>query len=123
FYSTNTGLQNQNVLHVTEKLDDPGRVLIDPNKLSEDGTVSISQPSYTEDGSLMAYGLAKSGSDHSDIRVKNVATGEDLPDNIPPARNGGVEWKHDMSGFYYGQYPKTTEHGRAEQAYNFKMYF
>jgi protease II len=88
FYSTNSGLQNQNVMHVTEKIGDAGRVLIDPNKLSEDGTVSIGQASYTKDGTLMAYGLAKSGSDHSEIRVKDVVTGKDLDDVIPPARQG-----------------------------------
>src|SRR5262249_19031926 len=119
----NTGLQNQNILWVTEKIGDKGRVLIDPNKLSDDGTVSLGFTSYTKDGTLMAYGLAKGGSDHSEIRVKNVATGEDLPDVIAPARAGRIEWKHDNSGFYYGKFPKTTEHGRAEQAYNHQLFF
>lgn len=123
FYSTNSGLQNQNVFHVTEKIGEPGRVLIDPNKLSEDGTVSLGGTSYSKDGSLMTYGLAQSGSDHSEIRVKNVATGEDLPDVLPPARQGVSAWKHDNSGFYYSKFPKTTEHGRAEQAFNHKIYF
>ena len=123
FYSANSGLQNQGILHVTDQIGRPGRVLIDPNALSDDGTVSLGQTSYTRDGTLMAYGLARSGSDHSDIRVKNVVTGEDLPDVIPPGRGGGVAWKHDNSGFYYGRYPKTTEHGRSEQAYNYKLYF
>lgn len=123
FFSTNTGLQNQNVLRVTEQIGAPGRVLVDPNTLSEDGTVSLGGTSFTKDGTLMTYGLARGGSDHSEIRVKNVVTGEDLPDVIPPARQGGVAWKHDKSGFYYGRFPKTTEHGRNEQAYNYKLHF
>lgn len=123
FYSTNSGLQNQNVLHVTEKIGTPGRVLVDPNALSEDGTVSLGGTSYTKDGTLMTYGLSHGGSDHADIRVKDVVTGKDLPDVLPPARQGGIAWKHDKSGFYYGKYPKTTEHGRNEQAYNYKIYF
>ena len=123
FFSTNTGLQNQNVLRVTEQIGAPGRVLVDPNTLSEDGTVSLGGTSFTKDGTLMTYGLARGGSDHSEIRVKNVVTGEDLPDVIPPARQGGIAWKHDRSGFYYGRFPKTTEHGRNEQAYNYKLYF
>src|SRR5439155_24241752 len=79
--------------------------------------------SFTKDGTLLAYGLAQSGSDHSEIHVRDTATGMDLRDIIPPARQGGVEWKHDNSGFYYAKLPKTSEHGRNEQAYDDKLYF
>src|SRR5206468_55945 len=123
FFSTNSGLQNQSVVHATEKIGDAGRVLIDPNQLSKDGTISLGLESFTKDGTLLAYGLAQSGSDHSEIHVRRVASGEDLADVIPPARQGGVAWKHDNSGFYYAKLPKTTEHGRSEQAYNDKLYF
>src|SRR5439155_3521283 len=71
FFSTNSGLQNQSVLHVTEKVGDEGSVLIDPNKLSEDGTVSLSFTDYTQDGTMLAYGVAHSGSDHSEIHVRS----------------------------------------------------
>lgn len=123
FFSTNTGLQNQSVLRVAESVGGADRVLIDPNTLSEDGTVSLGGTSYSKDGTLMTYGLARSGSDHSEIRVKNVATGQDLPDLLPAARQSVSAWKHDNSGFYYGKFPKTTEHGRSEQAFYYKLYF
>jgi prolyl oligopeptidase len=123
FFTTNSGLQNQSVLHVTERVGDAGRVLIDPNQWSRDGTAFLSFTSYTKDGTLMAYGVAQSGSDHSEIHVMDVAAGRELPDVIPPARMGSVEWKHDNSGFYYGKYPRTTEHGRSEQAYGYRLYF
>src|SRR5947207_13434857 len=61
FFSTNSGLQNQSVVHATEKIGGAGRVLIDPNCLSEDGTVSLGLESFTKDGTLLATGLARSG--------------------------------------------------------------
>src|SRR5688572_4547503 len=56
-YSKNDGLQNQSVLYITDSVDSPGRVLLDPNKLSADGTAALSGSSFTEDGKLWAYGV------------------------------------------------------------------
>src|SRR5437773_10529496 len=55
FFSINSGLQNQSVLHVTEKIGDSGRVLIDPNQLSKDGTSSLGLESVTKDDTRLAY--------------------------------------------------------------------
>ncbi|HRK30897.1 MAG TPA: hypothetical protein PLD59_07435, partial [Tepidisphaeraceae bacterium] len=122
FYSTNTGLQNQSVNWVTETIGQPGRVLLDANKLSEDGTVSLSGADYTVDGTLMTYQLAQSGSDHSEIRVKDVLTGQDLPDVIPPARQGVSDWLPDKSGFYYGRFPTGGGDMQTEVAYGYQLF-
>jgi len=105
FYSYNTGLQNQSVLYVTDRPEEKGRVLLDPNTLSKDGTVSLAGTSINEDGSLVAYALSKGGSDVSTWKVRDVATGEDLPDTLPTGRVGVSAWAKDGSGFYYGAYP------------------
>ncbi|WP_306589577.1 prolyl oligopeptidase family protein [Geothrix sp. 21YS21S-4] len=104
-YSHNTGLQNQSVLYVTTDLKQPGRVLLDPNALSKDGTVSLGITTFTDDGRLMAYSLSKGGADLNIWKVRNIETGQDLPDELPLGRNGVSDWTKDGSGFYYTRYP------------------
>lgn len=92
FYYKNDGLQNQSVLYIADSINDTGRVLLDPNKLSKDGTVSLNGTSFTDDGKLMAYGLASAGSDRTEWHVMDVATGKDLADVLKPNRQGGMSW-------------------------------
>ena len=123
-YSYNSGLQNQGVVYLTERLEDKGRVLFDPNLLSQDGTVALGGMSFSEAGEYVAYSLSKGGSDVSTWRVRNVATGTDLPDVFPAGRMGVNSWARDASGFYYTDYPKV-EAGKALTAVykNQKLYF
>ena len=76
FYEFNTGLQNQSPLYVKSRLEDEGRLLLDPNTLSADGTVALTAYTASEDGQWLAYATSTSGSDWREIRVRNIATGE-----------------------------------------------
>ncbi|NWJ39393.1 MAG: S9 family peptidase [Geothrix sp.] len=111
FYSYNTGLQNQAVLFVTEDPKAKGRVLLDPNTLSKDGTVALSGISLTEDGRLMAYSVSVAGSDWQTWKVRDVATGKDLSDEIQWSKASGASWRKDGSGFYYSRYEAPKEGG------------
>ena len=111
FYSYNTGLQNQSVLFVTEDPKTQGRVLLDPNGLSKDGTVALSGLSLTEDGRLMAYSISVAGSDWQTWKVRDVATGQDLPDEIRWSKASGASWLKDGSGFFYSRYEAPKEGG------------
>ncbi len=111
FYSYNTGLQNQSVLFVTEDPRAKGRVLLDPNTLSKDGTVALSGISLTEDGRLLAYSISVAGSDWQTWKVREVATGKDLPDEILWSKASGASWLKDGSGFYYSRYEAPKEGG------------
>jgi prolyl oligopeptidase len=111
FFTRNDGLQNQAVLYVADSLDGEPRVLLDPNKLSEDGTVALAGWTPSEDGKLLAYGLAGAGSDWREWKVRDVATGNDLPDLVKWVKFAGASWAIDGSGFYYSRYdePKPEE--------------
>ncbi len=111
FYSYNTGLQNQSVLYVTEDPKAKGRVLLDPNTLSKDGTVALSGASFTEDGGLMAYSVSVAGSDWQTWKVRDVATGKDLSDEIRWSKASGASWLKDGSGFFYSRYEAPKEGG------------
>ena len=124
FYFKNDGLQNQAVLYVMESLDGTPRVLLDPNKLSKDGTVALGPHEITDDGKLMAYAIQTAGSDWEEWKVKDVATGEDLPDHIVWSKFSGASWAKDGSGFYYSAYdpPKQGAALSGENYYQ-KLYF
>lgn len=104
FYSRNSGLQNQNVIYWTEGLDGEPKILLDPNTMSADGTVAISGLSISDDGRLAAYSIADAGSDWVKWYVREVATGEDLPDVVAWSKFSSASWLKDGSGFFYEGY-------------------
>jgi len=124
FYFKNDGLQNQSVLYTLPSLDAEPRVLLDPNTLSEDGTVALSGLAISEDANLMAYGLSTSGSDWQEWKVRDVETGEDLPDHLKWIKFSGADWTRDGKGFFYSRYDEPNEATKLEDInYYQKLYF
>lgn len=123
-YTRNDGLQNQSVLYIADSITDPGKVFFDPNKLAADGTAALNGSSFTDDGTLWAYGVARSGSDRTEWRVMNVATGEHLSDALRPNRQGGISWLKDNSGFFYSRFPDAADGAELKNKNFFqKLYF
>lgn len=123
-YSKNDGLQNQSVLYRASSITDPGKVFLDPNKLSIDGTAALSGSSFTDDGKLWAYGVAIAGSDRTSWRIMNTETGEHLSDTLSPNRQGGISWLNDNSGFFYSRFPDAAKGSELKSANKFqKIYF
>jgi prolyl oligopeptidase len=123
FYQHNDGLQNQNVLFVTDALTAEPRVLLDPNTLSADGTVALAGAAISEDGKLMAYGTAASGSDWTEWHVRDVDTGKDLPDVLRWVKFSGASWTKDNKGFFYSRYDEPKEAALRESNYFQKLYY
>jgi prolyl oligopeptidase len=123
-YTKNAGLQNQGVVYVAPALDAPARVLIDPNELSADGTVALTGMAFSDDGRYLAYATSASGSDWMTWRVREVASGQDLADEIRWSKFSGASWLLDGSGFYYSRYaePASTTQFKDENE-NHKLYF
>jgi prolyl oligopeptidase len=99
FQMRNTGLQAQSVLFVSDRPDEEGRVLIDPNEMSEDGTVSLTGLGVSDDGALVAWAVSEAGSDWMTWRVRSVDTGEDRPDVVEWSKFSGAAWSG--PGFFY----------------------
>ena len=125
FFTRNDGLQNQSPLYWMSSLEDEQpKLLLDPNKLSEDGTVAMTGYDVTEDGKLIAYGLAASGSDWQEWRVREVDTGKDLPDLVKWVKFSSASWTHDQKGFFYSRYDEPKE-GESLKGVNYfhKLYY
>ncbi len=104
FFTKNDGLQNQSVLYTMQSLEGTPSVLLDPNKLSADGTAALSGYAITRDGSLMAYGIARAGSDWQEWKVRDVRTAQDLSDDIQWVKFSSASWTKDGKGFFYSRY-------------------
>jgi len=123
FYFRNTGLQNQSVMYVAASPRGPARVLLDPNTLRADGTEALSTTALSDDGTLLAYGVASGGSDWQEFRVREVATGRDLPDRVRWIKFSGMSWTKDGKGFFYSRYPEPAGNALTAAVRNHKVYY
>jgi prolyl oligopeptidase len=103
-YRFNSGLLNQYVLHKQCSLDsNESSVLLDPNTMDAEGTTALGTTAFNHDGSMLAYAIAKAGSDWNSIHVRNVETAEDTGDNVSWVKFSGIQWFKDQ-GFFYSSY-------------------
>ena len=116
FYRRNDGTQDHDVLYVADDLSAEARVLIDPATFSDDATIALSVFSVSPNGELVAYSTSDGGSDWKTWHVRDVSTGEDLPDLIEGTKFTDVSWDRDSGGCYYSRYPWVD--GSAESEAN-----
>jgi len=118
FHLRREGSTNQPILHVREGAGGRDRPLVDPNTLSPDGTVALDWWHPSLEGDLLAYGLSSGGSELSVLRIRDVATGRDLPDEIPGTRACSVAWEPGGQAFYYTRYPSPGSVPAGEEMYH-----
>ena len=111
FYTRNDGLQPQSVLYVRDGLRGEGRVLLDPNAWAKDGATALAEWVPSEDGRHLLYSVQDGGTDWRIVRVKDVATGKDLSDEVRWVKFSALDWAKDGSGFYYSRFPEPAEGG------------
>ena len=124
FYTYNTGLENQSEVYVTDSLSSAGRVLLNPNTFRKDGTAALDGEAVSWNGKLWGYAVAQAGSDWAEWRVRDVATGKDLPDLIQWTKGSTISWAADDRGFYYSRFAEPPP-GKllTVAALNEKVYF
>ena len=133
FFAHNTGLQNQSVYFYQDGpagefyQDGPAgeqHLFLDPNTMSKEGTVAIDGFAPNRDASLVAYAAAKAGSDWSIWKIRDLKSGQDLPDTLQWTKFTGVSWTPDGKGFYYTRYPEPMPGADLTQSNeNSKVYF
>ncbi|PWS32877.1 prolyl oligopeptidase family serine peptidase [Pedobacter paludis] len=121
-FTKNNGLQNQSIWYIKKGLEGSEEVFLDPNKLSADGTASVSILGLSHDKKHLAYSIAQSGSDWSNIYVMDIASKTKLADELKWTKFSGAAWKGD--GFYYSKYDEPVKGTELSGANKFqKVYF
>jgi len=110
FYSKNSGLERQARVYLRTGLFDPPAVVIDPNERWPDGSMSLAQYQPSPDAGWLAYAVSVGGADWQTVRVRSVATGEDLDDALAWVRFSDLSWTRDSLGFFYSRYPEPPQH-------------
>lgn len=123
FRTANDGTQQQDVLLVSDEPFGPARPLIDPNEIG-DGSTSLAEYKPSPDGTLVAYSYSEAGSDWRTWRVRDVATGEDLADEVRWAKFTLPTWLADGSGFVYGRFdaPAGDEYVSSNRAMRLELH-
>ena len=103
FYYTRTEEGKQYAIHCRKRssLDAPEEILLDENALAE-GYKYFRLGNFmpSPDHRLLAYSTDFEGNEMYTIRVKDLSTGELLPDEIPNTYYS-LEWAHDNATFFY----------------------
>lgn len=121
--------KQQPTLVVLHSAADPGsaRIIFDPNAASDKASVSIDFYDPSLDGKYVALAASENGSEDSNARILEVATGRQLPDVVPRVNfataGGSISWKADNSGFYYTRYPQGSERPPEDANFYQQVYF
>lgn len=100
FYRRWSGSTETAALLVREGEEAGETVLVDP---PGEGLGALRTWAPSPDGRWLAYGTAPVGSRWARLRIRDVATGRDLPDEIGGIWSpyGRIAWSRDGSGFFY----------------------
>ncbi len=108
FFYKNDGLQNQSVIYRQDGLEGEPEVFIDPNAINAEGTTSIGLSGLSASDRYVAVSRSDAGSDWTTLSVRDVATGQELDDELEWVKFSGASWLGD-EGFFYSRYPAPSE--------------
>ena len=109
FYSYNNGLMNQDQVLMQTSLHAESSVVFDPNTWSVDGTTALAAFYPDPGGNYVAYMVQQAGSDWRQVRVRDLAAGADLDEELDWLKFSGLSWSVDGEGFFYSRYPQPAE--------------
>ena len=109
FWTYHDGMKEQRVVMTAHSLEGPARVLVDANQISSDGRFAFAGFSPSDDGKRLAYGLAAGGGDWTTWRLRDVATGADLPEVLEHVKYYRPQFTRDGSAIIYSRFPPPPE--------------
>ncbi len=110
----NDGHTDQDIWYVADSLAElraGGRVLVDPNRLPSEGRASLQSLTISADGRYAALGVSESGSDWQSFRLRDLTTGEDVPDPPITTKFCSAEWLPDGRSFVYLDFGHSGDDG------------
>lgn len=112
FYLKTLSGQNLAKLYLRKGLQGKEKLLVDTDQYkgpnSEPGAINYYAPS--PDGKYVAYGISIGGSEMTTLRVLDLQTGKNLPEEIDRILigEGAVFWTPDSRGFFYNRLRKLA---------------
>ncbi len=91
---------------ISDTAEGMGRTLIDPHEFDSSGISSIMSVAISPDEKNVGYIIRKNPKE-AWLRIKNIETGEDLPDIVLNPGNG-MKWDKDGKGFSYYVFPELN---------------
>jgi oligopeptidase B len=93
-------------------------IMLDGNKLAEGlAYFQLAGASHSPDHRLMAYGVDDTGSEYCALKIRDLATGADLPD-VMTETTGEAVWSADSQWLFY---VRLDENHRPRQVYRHRL--
>jgi prolyl oligopeptidase len=105
FYASNSGHQDQSVLYALAGSGTEPVVALDPNALPAAGHPVVVGYVARRDGALLAYGVSSAGSDWTDWHIRDLRSGQDLPDVLRFTKYYPPVFTPDGKGLFYSAFP------------------
>jgi prolyl oligopeptidase len=114
FFELRGGGRNQPLIMYRDGIGEG--IALDPLALRPDGQLAVDWWYPSPDGRFLAYGTSLDGSELSALRIRDLATNEDLSETIPYTRASSVAWLPGSEGFVYTRYatPGTVPEGEEQ---------
>ncbi len=109
FWTRREANADQPTIQVAASSDGTAKTLLDPSEFARDGSLQLAGWIPSQDGALIAYGLSSGGGDWTRWRVRDVATGKDLPDELANIKYYSPAFTADHTGIYYSRFPEPAK--------------
>jgi prolyl oligopeptidase len=107
---------------ITSAPGEPERALVDPGVLDPAGATTLDSWAPDPDGRLLAYQLSHGGDEESELRVLDVATGEQVEGPIHRCRYTMVAWLPGGKAYYYVRRLAPASVPAGEAQYHRRVY-